>query len=432
VGDAQSVMVKCGTPNDLDMTIKVPAWAFTNQLRWFRQRMARPGKPFRDFTTGVVYDEEFYKTRVRDEALRRLELPTWDKAAVGSGKLIKRIINAIEVENPKGAPKGWRHNNLVQWEAKYGAAQRPHQALYVAQSDSAKKLACESALFDFFADKIEPSEAMAKFISVFGKRYDVISFLFFLKDWEQFMQVRSAHFQKAFSMLGVSWNGEAPKLFARCSWDNYTAFNTTLSIVKDYLLDEGIPNVRLIDAHSFCWVLSYQTPGASVTRRPVIPEIQLVSASSPPGGVRRRAVVGSAVTVDWEELQRRRGIAGRLAEEIAFAAEQNRVRREAGDALAERVRLVSDDAALGYDIESFEADASPRWIEVKKVQQVGNTVSWFVSANQWEVAQERKNYWFYLVTDPGKPTCTIQGLPAEELKRDWLTPATYQARISVH
>ena len=82
---------------------------------------------------------------------------------------------------------------------------------------------------------------MAKFISVFGKRYEVISFLFFLKDWEQFMQVRSTHFQKAFSMLGVRWNGEAPKLVAQCSWDNYAAFNETLSIVRDYLLDEGIP-----------------------------------------------------------------------------------------------------------------------------------------------------------------------------------------------
>jgi hypothetical protein len=30
----------------------------------------------------------------------------------------------------------------------------------------------------------------------------------------------------------------------------------TWSIIGDYLLDEGIPNVRLIDAHSFCWVLS--------------------------------------------------------------------------------------------------------------------------------------------------------------------------------
>ena len=222
------------------MTIEVPAQAFVDQLQRFRELMARPGQPFRDFTTGAAYDEEFYKTRVRDEALLRLQLP-WNRAAVGSGKLIERVINAIEIENPKGVPKGWRHNNLVQWEAKWGAAQRPHQALYVAQSDSAKKLACESALFDFFADKIEPAEAMAKFISVFGKRYEVISFLFFLKDWEQFMQVRSTHFQKAFSMLGVRWNGEAPKLVAQCSWDNYAAFNETLSIVRDYLLDEGIP-----------------------------------------------------------------------------------------------------------------------------------------------------------------------------------------------
>src|SRR5206468_2366918 len=116
----------------------------------------------------------------RDEALLRLQLP-WNRAAVGSGKLIERVINAIEIENPKGAPKGWRHNNLVQWEAKWGVVQRPHQALYVAQSDSAKRVAYESALFDFFADKIEPVEAMARFISVFGKRYEVISFLFFLK-----------------------------------------------------------------------------------------------------------------------------------------------------------------------------------------------------------------------------------------------------------
>ena len=52
------------------------------------------------------------------------------------------------------------------------------------------------------------------------------------------------------AVVFVNGNGKS-----RWIWNNYTV-QRTWSIIGDYLLDEGIPKVRLIDAHSFCWVLS--------------------------------------------------------------------------------------------------------------------------------------------------------------------------------
>lgn len=42
-----------------------------------------------------------------------------------------------------------------------------------------------------------------------------------------------------------------------CSWENYSRFNSALAGVRESLAGlEGLSDVGLIDAHSFCWLLA--------------------------------------------------------------------------------------------------------------------------------------------------------------------------------
>jgi hypothetical protein len=42
----------------------------------------------------------------------------------------------------------------------------------------------------------------------------------------------------------------------QCSWENYAAYNNALADVQNELRERaGVTNARLIDAHSFCWML---------------------------------------------------------------------------------------------------------------------------------------------------------------------------------
>lgn len=52
----------------------------------------------------------------------------------------------------------------------------------------------------------------------------------------------------------------------------------------------------------------------------------------------------------------------------------------------------------GYDIASFNADGSPRYIEVKSG--LGKKSAHFISQNEWAAAvRHGDNYWLYVITN---------------------------------
>jgi hypothetical protein len=65
------------------------------------------------------------------------------------------------------------------------------------------------------------------------------------------MPIAPETFDKAFDLLGIEL-----KTSGMCSWENYSLYNQALMEIRDALRDRvAIKNVRLIDAHSFCWML---------------------------------------------------------------------------------------------------------------------------------------------------------------------------------
>jgi hypothetical protein len=96
-------------------------------------------------------------------------------------------------------------------------------------------------------------------------------------------------------------------------------------------------------------------------------------------------------SVSPEELEaalRRKAENGDLGEQHVFAKEQERLRRAGRGDLAATVRLVSrESVSEGYDILSFEADGTAKYVEVKSTEGAGRM--FLMTQNEWRVARLR-------------------------------------------
>ena len=53
----------------------------------------------------------------------------------------------------------------------------------------------------------------------FGAKYDLLAYLFFIKDCSRFLPIRAKEFDKRFELLGVDF-----KTSFKCSWENYAQY----------------------------------------------------------------------------------------------------------------------------------------------------------------------------------------------------------------
>ena len=82
-----------------------------------------------------------------------------------------------------------------------------------------------------------------------GGKYPLLAYIFFLKDMDRFMPSQPTGFDRVFRALGIVF--ATPR---QCSWENYATYNQTFAALRPLIeVSTGLKNVRLIDAHSFCW-----------------------------------------------------------------------------------------------------------------------------------------------------------------------------------
>ena len=220
--------------------------AFSEAWNSFTAEIQRAsGQPFVSFNEGHPATWESYKPRLRELALARLDIPSWTEREVGSGKLIDSALRAIEIQ------EAGLVNNLVRWPNRYGHANRSHRVFLDALDDTELQQNLESWLLNFFHNRLSPEASFERLVDIAGKRYDLIAYLFFLKDDHRYMPIAPAYFDRAFEQLGIEL------VTARhCSWKNYAAYNAALEHVRQAVeARTGLEGVRLIDAHSFCWML---------------------------------------------------------------------------------------------------------------------------------------------------------------------------------
>ncbi len=208
----------------------------------------KSGEPFTKFDEGMIAVWEAYKPRVRAHALELMGADGWNEDQIGSGEILEKVISAIEIQ----ASHGDRTNNMVFWQNRYGHAQRDHRALLDARHSSKDRLRFERLLYDLYRGDRDERLVFEDLRSLSDGRYPLLAYLFFLKDMDRFMPIQPTGFDRVFAEMGVEF-----KTLRNCSWENYVSFNAILDrLRRDIESQADLRNIRLIDAHSFCWMFS--------------------------------------------------------------------------------------------------------------------------------------------------------------------------------
>ena len=145
-------------------------------------------------------------------------------------------------------------NNLVFWQNRFGDASRDHRVLLEAVSNVNLQRELERHLFGLYRGASDEGTTFDHLSELTGAKYPLLAYLYFLKDMDRFMPIQPTTFDRAFQDLGIDL-----VTVRNCSWENFKRFNTALSEVRKALaVMDGLTKVRLIDAHSFCWMLAKQ------------------------------------------------------------------------------------------------------------------------------------------------------------------------------
>jgi hypothetical protein len=207
------------------------------------------GHSFIDFTEGKIAAWEGYKPTLRQAALARLSPDTWSRESIGSGSIVEHAIGSIEIQDNKANFV----NNLVFWQNRFGHANRDHRILLEARTNRSLKHALDALLFDLYRGDRQEGVVFEELAELTGHKYPLIAYLYFLKDMTRFMPIQPTGFDRAFAAMSFGFSTRQ-----QCSWDNYRTFNEILlQLVPLIEAAAGIRNVRLIDAHSFCWIYAH-------------------------------------------------------------------------------------------------------------------------------------------------------------------------------
>jgi hypothetical protein len=209
---------------------------------------ARSGHPFASFDEGLAAVWESYKPRVRERALSLLRSSEWSESEVGSGAILNRMIEAIEIQDSRSN----LNNNLVFWQNRYGHANRDHRVLLEAASNSKLRREIEGLLFSLFRGGADEGATFDRLSDLTDGKYPLLAYIFFLKDMDRFMPIQPTGFDRAFRALGIDFS-----TLRKCGWENYSTYNRTLAGLRPFIeASAGLKDVRLVDAHSFCWIFS--------------------------------------------------------------------------------------------------------------------------------------------------------------------------------
>ena len=221
----------------IEQLIDLPALT-TNIIKFtdfIRFKDHRPDEliSFRD-CNGYLGMAEDYKSQIAEEARKELHISVWSSDLIGTGTISQYAVKAIS-----------KANNLVysQQQVHFRNVLNPERAEY--RKDA------EEALYKVFKGDDE-EEAFGFAVNVFGAKYDLISFLFFIKDDTRYLPISPMNFDKSFGVLNIDF-----KTSFNCNWENYNQYISLISLIGDILNDKlpTLSKVRLIDAHSFVWIL---------------------------------------------------------------------------------------------------------------------------------------------------------------------------------
>lgn len=180
-------------------------------------------------------DLEYYKQEVYTIATTTMCCMNWHEDEIGTGRIAKSVQNAVNHDKGK--------NNLIDRH------QKTHfNNQFIINHDFP---ALDRAFYDLYRGTND-RKAFDELTAIFSRKYDLIAFLFFIKNPERYLPIHSKDFEEGFSKLGIQY-----KMQRRCTWDNYLGF---IDIVREIqgALNDLLPMetpATLLDAHSFVWTV---------------------------------------------------------------------------------------------------------------------------------------------------------------------------------
>lgn len=182
----------------------------------------------------LIWQQEDYKEKLVQDSKSILDVDSWTEDKIGSGEICSRIIKMLDYKIGPG-----KVQNLVAWQ----------YVDTIKKTFNEKTYECENALYELYV-KQNDKEAYDLLENIFGRKFPLISYLFFLKDSNKYVTVRPSEFAKRFEMLGVETD-----CLKECSWDNLNEFAQIIKDLGMIFEDNLEEEVNLLDAHSLVWML---------------------------------------------------------------------------------------------------------------------------------------------------------------------------------
>lgn len=190
---------------------------------------AQKGKPV-SFSNGYLLEQEGYKDGVYVKGIDILNIRTWTKEKILNGKVAEMAENAMQIPE----------NNFVNF----------NQKILFKDKLEADRVKGGQILYDLYMDKCNDEESLERIADFFGRRYDLISYLFYLKDPDTYVPCKPLYFQKAFDELQME-----DFFFSSCTYENYLAYNRALQELASVFSSYGW-HINIIDVHSFVYMIS--------------------------------------------------------------------------------------------------------------------------------------------------------------------------------
>ncbi len=304
---------------------------------------ARSGHRFETFEDGLAATWESYKPRLRDHALALLRADTWDEASIGAGTILQHVIDAIEIQKDSRTNL---INNLLFWQNRYGHANREHRILLEALQTPRQRQEMERLLFGLYRGGADDAETFDRLAELGGK-YTLIAYLFFLKDMDRYMPIQPTGFDRAFRVMGLEFS-----TLRQCSWENYTVYLSILEKLRPLIAQEAkLATVRLVDAHSFVWIL------ATLLKLEAAGELAVSGGKPSDGrvlGGREKSIIAMRLSVENTV----KASNGQIVERVAKNKEMRMSRDELEAVIAQLLDLQNNRCALtGIPLQFHAGDA---------------------------------------------------------------------------
>ena len=181
------------------------------------------------FSNGYLSKNEKYKLTVFYKANDILNIGKWSNKSIRSGYVAEQAVRAMQLTE----------NNLV----------HPQQKTKFVDKLRANKAEGGQLLFDFYTTPAVDEAMLESLVRFFGRKYDTLAYLFFLKNWKDYLPCKPRLLKGGFNRLGI--NTECLDSF---TYKHYTMYNEALKELM-MVLREYDDSATILDAHSFVWII---------------------------------------------------------------------------------------------------------------------------------------------------------------------------------